>query len=441
MIRQGMLLMTDKTYDAGAERAVIGSILLDNSTLDEAATLIDAQSFYVKAHRLIWAAALDLQRRGQAVDVVTLGSHLKDKGRIEDVGGAIGLTKFSDSATSTNVMGYATIIRDKAATRNMISTARVIVEQGTNGVVDVQEYLLEARTEITKAASLGAGKEPTQLGEGVADHFDELFSGESPRGLVETGFRDLDYATGGLWPGLLTVVACRPSMGKSAFVLNMAVNIGLAGKKALYCTMEDATWYQQQRALSRLSDVDFGRITRNRVRGAESSSVMNAARTMSSIPVWIHDQRMSAKQLAQIATRHSNTHGLDVLIVDHLGYFNSEGDEYKVTSSDVRTCANLAAELGIPVVLAAQLNRKLEERALSNRRPTNADLRGSGKIEEDARIVWFLYRDFVYNPTTADPHEMEVIVSKATHGQLGTIKLHADLAKMYIRNKGVENGY
>ena len=433
--------MTDKTYDAGAERAVIGSILLDNSTLDEAATLIDAQSFYVKAHRLIWAAALDLQRRGQAVDVVTLGSHLKDKGRIEDVGGAIGLTKFSDSATSTNVMGYATIIRDKAATRHMIQTARAIVEQGTNGVVDVQEYLSESQTMMTRAATLDGRDEPRMLGDKLTTDFDDWFSGKPPRGMVQTGIAAIDNMTGGFPTRLLTVVGGRPGMGKSTLLLNVAVNAALAGKRVLYVTMEDAVENQQKRALARFSDINLERFMMNRLRGDESSTVIEAANKLSNIPLWLIDSSMDTRRLGRVATKQLATHGLDLLIADHLGYFTDKGKEYEAYSAASKSCAILAKVIDAPVALAVQLNRGLEDRSLAARRPVLSDMRGSGQIEEHARVVWFVYRDHAYNPTTADPHDMELIVAKKTHGPVGTIPLWCKLSRMYIRDKGAENGY
>jgi len=423
-------------YDAEAEQACLGAVLLNNDALPIVRTILRGpEDFYLEANRIIFAAMTELTRKGSAVDAVTLGGLLKENGDLEKCGGPMVMSKLTDSvATVANVGHYAKIVRDRASVRRMIFAAQQIVADGFGRrIEDVPTYLADARKAITVASATDAGDGPVQLKDDLHRVFSEIESGKMPGGLVGTGIDVIDELTGGLWPGLLTIIGARPSMGKSALCLNIVTNCALQGRPALYVPTEDAREYVVMRELARFGNVDLNDLMLRSVHDSDWKGLIDGMNKLHDLPLWVDDTPgLSSDRIAQIAALHKQVHGLDLLVVDHLGELTDDGDnQTQSVENAAKGLRDIAKELQIPVLLACQLNRQVENR--KDKRPTLYDLRQSGAIEQIARVVWFMYRRGYYRQGCEDDPDTQLIVAKATHGKTGTIRLWADMARMYLR--------
>lgn len=431
--------MTDSRlpYAEISEQTVIGQILVYEYCIKEAAQILDTDDFYLEIHRIIYKTALDLNTEGAPVDVSTVGQKLLDRNLAERIGGLKELSKFIDyCCTSQNLEYHAKVIKEKSALRNLVYLATDITARAARHQ-DPQQFLQDSKSNIVELAQVNVDRKPVEsINEGMTDTVGEILKNEPPPGLVKTGITAIDKKCGGLASSLLTVVAGRPSMGKSAFLINIAINIGLRGGKVLYFTLEDAKQYQQRRMLARLAEADLERVMLNKVTPEESKRLIETQIMLGNrkAPLfWIQDSASTIAQITQSAVTHKATIGLDVLMVDHLGYVKEKGNtEYEITSNAVRGFANLAKELKIPLVLAVQLNRKIEDSG--RKRPKLSDLRASGRIEEDARIVWFVHREHK-DDKKKDPHDFELLVAKSSHGKTGPISLWCDMSQIWIRDR------
>lgn len=427
-------------YDSAAERACLGAVLLNNAALPIIRSVLEGPSeFYVEANRRVYTAMLSLAAKGEAIDHVTLGSALIQSGDLEKIGGALALDGFTEEvATVANVEHYARIVYNHAAVRRMIYAAQQVMAEGFGQPSDVAEYLAEARKAITTASATRGKGGPVRISENLATLFAELESGKMPPGLVRTGIDNIDDLTGGLWPGLLHVIGARPSMGKSALCLNIVTNCALQGRPALYIPTEDATRYIQLRELARFGDIDLNDLMLRTIHQEDWRKLVSAAEKIHEIPLWVDDSPgLSSERIAQIAALHKQVHGLDLLVVDHLGELGDKGEsQTAIIEAAAKGLRDIAKELDIPVLLATQLNREVERRP--DKRPTLHDLRQSGAVEQIARVVWFMYRRGYYEQGCEDDPDTQLIVAKATHGKTGTIRLWSDLSRMFIRGWNLE---
>jgi replicative DNA helicase len=233
---------------------------------------------------------------------------------------------------------------------------------------------------------------------------------------------------------MVTVIAGRPGMGKSAFLLNVGFNAAKAGRRVLFFSLEDTRFVAALRLLARLADMDLQALTLRRVREDHWRRLTDGAAAAYGLPLWVEDTAgLTTQQMHRIAAAHQAKHGLDLVIVDHLDEAgdNTGENETANTSARARGLRNLAKNLHVPMLLAHQLNRDLEKRA--DKRPQLSDLRQSGVVEAVARAVWFLYRPFVYSGDTNEEHVLELIVAKTNHGRPGTIRLWCDMSRMFMR--------
>jgi replicative DNA helicase len=430
-------------YSEEAERMVIGQILMYDYCIKETAALLRLDDFYFETNRIIYKAALDLNSEGTPTEIHLVGRRILDRNLQEKIGGLESLSKYLDDVcTGQTLEHYAKIIKEKAAVRNLVHVATDITTEAPRQT-DADEFLAESRKSMLDATIVHTAQNPTVgIDADVGKLVGEVLDGEAPSEIIPTGLKSIDDRCGGLCSSLLTVIAGRPGMGKSAFLLNLAIEAGLRGRKVLYFSLEDARIYQQRRMLSRLADINLKSIMLNKTNEAESKRLLQTQVTLSnrSDPLfWINDSVKTSNQLAQAAMLQKTTLGLDLLLVDHLGYLRDEGkDEYQIASAAVRNLATLAKDLKIPLVLAVQLNRKVEER--KSKIPELADLRASGRIEEDARAVWLLYRPAAYDSEHAEQNRLDLRIAKSTHGRVGKIELYCDMAKMFIRDKRKEDG-
>lgn len=428
-------------YDGTAERAVLGAVLLNNSTLALLQGYLRPDHFYMQAHRQLYDAMLALAGTGAPLDAVTVGNELIRRGELEKVGGPMILGDLVDAVGSVaNVEHYAKIVVGLAAVRATIYAAQKIMADGFGAQDAPEDYLRgaeEALLAAVRAEEASAG--PQHISTGLGATFDALASERPPEGLVPSGIDVYDRTVGGFWPGLLHIVAGRPGMGKTALMLNCAVNAALAGLRPLVFSLEDTSYFVNLRLLARFADVDLQKLTMRAAKGDDLRRILEAMNQLHGLPLYVDDTAaLTSADIRHRARRHQARHGLDVIFVDHLGCLRDPGKSlFEQTTAAVQGLAELAKALHVPVVCTCQLNRDVEHR--TDHRPILADLRQSGEIEQAARVVLFPLRPGYYDEDAGeDDHRMTLIVAKQNHGKLGDLPLWCDMSRMFIR--GAEPG-
>jgi len=421
-------------HSIDAEQAVLGGLMLAPDALDKVADRLGEHDFYRKDHRLIWRAITELANKGMPCDAVTLGDWFEANGLAEMVGGASYLIELANSTPSAaNISAYGDIVREKSILRQLIDAGTEITEDGYRPEgQSVQEVMEKAEQRVFKIAESGArGKKDTvTMREAVKDAFRMLSERYENRGQltgISTGFNDLDELTSGLQPSDLIIVAARPSMGKTAFSVNIAEAAALKAKKAVVIfSMEMSA---SQLAFRLISSI--GRIHQQHLRNGDLAEedwprVTNAIAILSQAKIFIDDTPgLSPVELRSRARRiHRENGGLGLIVIDYLQLMQVPGNkENRATeiSEISRSLKGLAKELNVPVIALSQLNRSLEQRA--DKRPMMSDLRESGAIEQDADVIMFIYRDEYYNKESPDKGLAEIIIGKQRNGPTDTVKL------------------
>jgi len=421
-------------YDEIAEQAILGSVLLDNSKLPEVGAVINTDDLYVESHRRIYGAMIRLAGTGVAIDHVTLGSYLKESGDLQKIGGAMVLAKLTDSVSAvSNVGHYAQIVYEMSVRRKIIYAAMDVYSTGYIGQGTFEEWLIQARESMAKAFTIrgAGGSKPRKIDADLRDLYTDITERKEPEGLVKTGLSSIDKITGGLWPGIVTLLAGRPGMGKSAVGLNVVVNVALSGVPVLYLTMEDTRKFAVMRMLARFADVDLLRLIHRTVPESEFPWLLQGICKLSNLPLWVDDTSgLSSAQIRAKVLAHAMENGCGLVVIDHLHEVIEDAESETIAVSKAAGgLRDLIKDMNIPGLLLAQLNRGVESRP--DKRPTLADLKQSGKIEEIARIVIFLYRQGYYDQS--DNPLVEAIVAKQNHGKTGTAYLYGKLSRMHIR--------
>jgi replicative DNA helicase len=414
-----------------AEESVLGGILIDNAALDRAVELVIPEDFYRDAHRKIFRAILDLSDRHEPVDLVTLSDALRTRSELQDVGGASYLAELVERVpTAANVGYYAKIIKDKAILRALITTSSEIAMRSMEAPGDVDAFLDEAEHAIFQLSERKARPSFFRVRDIVVESMkavEQLYERQELVTGVPTGFVDLDKKTAGLQPGDLIIVAGRPSMGKTAFALNMAQYAALEGKTGVAVfSLEMSKEQLVLRMLCCEARVDQSKVRAGFAAQRDYPKLAIAAERLSEAPIYIDDTpALSVLELRAKARRlkREREANLGLVIVDYLQLMrghNADNREQEISSIS-RSLKALAKELSVPVIALSQLNRAVESRA--DKRPLMADLRESGAIEQDADVIMFLYRPWVYDPKNADEREAEVIIGKQRNGPTGTVPL------------------
>ncbi len=421
-------------HSIDAEQSVLGGLMLAPDALDRVADRLAELDFYRRDHRLIWRAINELANKGMPCDAVTLGDWFETNGLAEMAGGAGYLIELANNTPSAaNITAYAEIVREKSVMRQLIDAGTSITEDGYRPEgKSVQEVLENAEQRVFHIAESGARgkKDSISMRDAVKDAFRLLSERYENRGQltgITTGFTDLDNLTSGLQPSDLIIVAARPSMGKTAFALNIAETAALRNKKPVAVfSMEMSS---SQLAFRLISSV--GRIHQQRLRNGDLEEedwprVSNAISILSEAKIFIDDTpSLSPVELRSRSRRLHREHGgLGLIVVDYLQLMQVPGSkENRATeiSEISRSLKGLAKELNVPVVALSQLNRSLEQRA--DKRPMMSDLRESGAIEQDADVIMFIYRDEYYNKDTQDKGMAEIIIGKQRNGPTDTCKL------------------
>lgn len=434
--------MTDRSYPHAldAERAVLGAVLVQSDRLLEVPSLGE-EDFYRDAHRRIWRQMRAMVNGGAVVDTVTLRAALERAGDLEAVGGVAYLAGLVDGLPrSTNIVHYAQIVRDKATLRGVIGAAEEMREAALAAEDDADAILARGESAIFALAQRSTGGDLVPAADaigGVMQQIETLLETKSGVTGVPTGFKDLDAMTRGFQPATLIVLAARPSMGKTALVGNIAASVARQVGPVGFFSLEQGRDELLLRMVIGEARISGTRLLSGYVNQSDYAALSHAVGVVGQTPVWIDETGdTTALAIRSKARRMKARAGLSLVIVDYLQLLGSEQKRPENRNLEVaamtRGFKQLAKELRVPVVLLSQLNRSLETRG--EKRPTLADLRDSGAIEQDADLVLFLYRDEVYNPNTSDRGIAEVNIAKHRNGPTGTIKLAWNAEQMRFDN-------
>jgi len=414
-----------------AEQAVLGGILMDSEAITKVLEILDPSIFYREVHGQIFSAMIDLFERNEPADLVTVTNVLRSQGKLDGVGGTSYLASLAESAlTSANITHYAKIVRDKATLRRLIGRATEIISKSYEDPIDVDETLDAAEHSIFGISEMRIRPSFFPLKEVVKDSvktIERLYDREELITGVPTGFYDIDRLTGGFQASDLIIVAGRPSMGKTAFALNIAQYAATEAEVPVAIfSLEMSKEHLGLRMLSTLAKVDGHRVRTGRIRENDWPKLIRAAGILSEAPVYIDDApAISILELRAKARRLKSERKLGMVIVDYLQLMRGRGGKSDTREREIseisRSLKALAKELNIPVVALSQLSRRVEER--HPHKPQLADLRESGAIEQDADVIIFIYRDEVYNPESVEKNQAEIIIGKQRNGPTGIRKL------------------
>lgn len=420
-------------HSVEAEQAVLGGLMLDNAAWDRVADKLVAEDFYRHEHQLIYQVMFRHSESGKPIDVVTLVEALDSLAELEAAGGVEYLGDLASHARGTaNIDAYADIIRERATLRKLISVANEIADDSFNPagreaaeLVDMAEQKV---FQIADGRAMDNGPQPVNpLLKGAVDRIDELFKTKGAITGLTTGYVDLDSKTSGLQKSDLIIVAGRPSMGKTAFAMNLVENALLnTDKPVLVFSLEMPAESLIFRMLSSIGRIDQSRLRAGKLEEDDWPRLTAAVGKLKDRPLLIDDTPgLSPTEMKSRTRRVAREYGeLGLVVVDYLQLMQIKGyGENRVgeISEISRSLKNLAREFNCPVIALSQLNRGLEQRP--NKRPVMSDLRESGAIEQDADIIAFVYRDEVYHEDTQDKGIAEIIIGKQRNGPIGTVRL------------------
>lgn len=423
-------------YSAEAETSVLGGMLIDGDAIAKAVEVLDDSMFYREGNRRLFRAMVRLFERGAVVDAVTLSEELRNAGDFEAAGGAPYLAElFGAVPTAANIEYHARIVREKAVLRRLIQAATSIIQDTFEAQGEVDELLDSAEQKIFQIAQTHDRRGFVWIKEilwPTFERIEQLQNSDSSITGVPTGFADLDEMTAGFQSGDLIIVAARPSMGKTAFTLNIAQHAAISAKKAVaFFSLEMSKESLVQRILCAEGRVDASRLRRGRLLDDEYARLATAAGYLNTAPIYIDDTPgISILETRAKARRlKADRPDLAMIIVDYLqlmqGRANTENRQQEVSEIS-RGLKALAKELEVPVVALSQLSRAVESRP--DKRPMMSDLRESGAIEQDADVIMFLYRpEYYYGPVDKEGNSLEgraeLIIGKQRNGAVGKVDL------------------
>lgn len=429
-----------------AETSVLGSLIIDSDSFVKIADLLKPEDFFNEKHRNIFTAMRNLHDKHSPIDVLTLSEQLKGAGMLDAVGGASYLTELTNYVpTAAHLEQYAQIVADKSIRRRLISASRDIASIGRDEGKTLSELIEDAETRLFEVSQQHVRQDITSLESILAESFDRLDDLHHKKGGlrgIPTGLTDLDKRIAGLQRSDLIVVAARPSMGKTAMMLNMSLDIATKADQGavLYFSLEMSKEQLVDRLLAAQANVDAWKLrTGDGLKDADFERISTAMGALAEAPIFIDDTSgITVSDLRTKARRLHHQHPLAVVMVDYLQLM-SGGSRYATSANRVqeiseisRSLKILARELNIPVVAASQLSRSVESR--SPQIPQLADLRESGSIEQDADIVMFMYREEYYNPDTDRQNITDIYIKKHRNGPTGNFELYFDREKQRLRD-------
>ncbi len=438
-----------------AEIAVLGGILTDNSVWEKVSEIVFEDDFYRKNHRIIFQAISALDSEGEPFDVITVAEWLENHQLLDDAGGLSYLGALADNTSGVgNITAYAGIVRKRSILRQLIRATNQISDTVFNpkgrSSDEILDFAEQTVFEIAEQEARGRKnyRSIKELLVNALDRIDELFHRDSPITGVPTGFDDFDEKTAGLQPSDLIIIAGRPSMGKTAFAINIAEHAAIKSKLSVAVfSMEMPGEQLAMRMMSSLGRIDQHKVRTGKLQDDDWPRLTSAVEILKDAKLFIDDSpALTPAELRSRCRRIKREAGLDLIVVDYLQLMEVPGTvENRATeiSEISRSLKAMAKELRVPVVALSQLNRSLESR--TDKRPVMSDLRESGAIEQDADVIVFIYRDEVYNNDSPNKGLAEIIISKQRNGPIGMVKL-AFLGQYtrfenYIEEKPYMTGY
>lgn len=417
-------------HNQEAEQAVLGAILLDPSVLVSVNERLKPEDFYRQAHQKLFQIMNELTDKGEPVDLVTLTAELNDRKLLDEIGGVPYLNELASVVpTAANVGYYAKIVEEKAILRRLIRAATQIAASGYTGHEELGQILNEAERrilEISQRTIRGAGF--VSIHDALLESYERIEALHFNKGGISgipTGYVDLDRMMSGLKGSELIIVAARPSMGKTAFALNLAQNVGVrAGKTVAIFSLEMAASQLVTRMLAAEGNIDAQVFRTGNLNEEDWEKLTMAMSTLSESPIFIDDTPgITIYDIRAKLRRLQAEHGLGLVVIDYLQLIQGRGgDSRQQEISEIsRSLKLLAREFDVPVIALSQLSRAVEQR--QDKRPMLSDLRESGSIEQDADVVAFLYRDDYYNEESEKPNIAELIIGKQRNGPVGKVEL------------------
>lgn len=429
-----------------AEQSVIGAVFLEPQGLITAAEVLIPEDFYRVAHQKIFNTMLSLSDKGQPIDIVTVTEELTAKKELEDVGGISYITEIASSVpTAANIMHYAKIVEEKSLLRRLIRVATQIVEDGFTREDEVEALLSEAEKnmmEVSNRKNAGDFKHIKDVLVQTYDNIELLHTQQGEVTGIPTGFTDLDRVTAGFQRNDLIIVAARPSVGKTAFALNIAQNVATkTSENVAIFSLEMGADQLVTRILCAEGNIDAQVMRTGSLQAEDWRKLTMAMGSLSNAGIFIDDSSgIRVNELRSKCRRLQQEHGLGMVIIDYLQLISGSGKPGENRQQEVseisRSLKGLARELKIPVIALSQLSRGVEQR--QDKRPMMSDLRESGSIEQDADIVAFLYREDYYDKETENKDMIEIIIAKQRNGPTGTVTLA--FAKEYNKFVNVDWG-
>ena len=429
-----------KPRNVDAERPVLGSLLLDQSSISDVSQLLEAEDFWLPRHRIVFGAILEAFERGGHVDVLTVEEVLSRRGELVEVGGREELIGFLNGVVSAAGVGYhAEIVREKSIQRRLLEICEEIAEQAYRNSADPRELLDMAEERIFRIARMSAQQDIKSIEAVLQKTFERIDFFRSQRGELTglpSGYTELDELTGGLQKGELVIVAARPSMGKTTLALNLAERVAQKGHGVLIFSLEMSAQQVISNMLCGRAQINGQAMRRGRITDGEYDRLQQEAARLYDSPIHVDDgSGLSPATLRAKCRRHRQNQPLALVVVDYLqlmsGGHRVESRQQEIAQIS-RSLKGLARELEIPVVALSQLNRDVEGR--EDHRPRMSDMRESGAIEQDADVIMLLHREEYYKRTEENAGLAELIVAKQRNGPTGDVKLRFFAEYMRFEN-------
>jgi len=419
-------------HNIEAEQALLASMLLDREVLIKVTDLLQPQCFYKRAHSIIFKAMSEIYESGESVDLVILSDHLRSNSLIEEAGGSSNLVLISNTVpSSANFESYLKIVYEKYLLRTLINSGNHIAQLGFNESEDVDFLVEQAEKMIFNITQNRLSQDFVALKSLVKEVFDnieKLYRRKSMVTGISTGFYDMDAMTAGFQPSDLVILAARPSMGKTAFVLNLATNMALGSGAAVgVFSLEMSKAQLAHRMMCTEAKVSSHKARTGQIDASDWAKFATAAGKLADASIFIDDTPgITFSELRSKARKLYAEHKIGIIIIDYMqlmqGRATKDANRQQEISEISRSLKGLARELNVPVVALSQLSRAVEQRP--DKRPMLSDLRESGAIEQDADVVMFIYRDEYYHKEESkEPGVAEIIIAKQRNGPVGSVKL------------------